>query len=108
MCSKGLYTFRALRVSGDGLSPFSGVSGWACADRPRDGSLALRAAIFHGSRPAVGVTAGLTCVTATAPVSGAVLFLSAIRSIADTSQESPAKMSPPRKPPVRWLIAPIA
>jgi hypothetical protein len=42
------------------------------------------------------------------PISGAILFRNARISIADANREIPANTKPPRKLPVRWLIAPIA
>src|SRR5215469_5763528 len=62
---------------------------------------------FQDSMSVIGKTAGLGCVIATALVSGVVLLRKASISIADANSETPANTSPPRKLPVRWLIAPI-
>jgi predicted ABC-type ATPase len=42
------------------------------------------------------------------PISGAIFFRKARIRIADANRETPANTKPPRKLPVRWLIAPIA
>ena len=49
---------------------------------------------FHGSMPVVGITAGLACVIAIAPVSGPLLFRKARIGSADISNETPMKTSP--------------